>query len=43
MLKSLLINNADYAAIKYYHLYMKDIDMKLLEFCIKNTNQEFLK
>lgn len=43
MLKALLTNNADFSAIKYFHLYFKDVNMELLIFCIKNTNQDFLR
>jgi hypothetical protein len=43
MLKALLINNADEAAIKYTHLYLDDVNMDLLLFCLNNTNQEFLR
>ena len=43
MLRALLENNADFSASKYTHLYFHDVDMELLLFCLKNTNQEFLK
>ena len=43
MLRALLINNADFSASKYTHLYFKDVNMDLLLFCLKNTNQEFLR
>ena len=43
MLKALLVNNADFSATKYTHLYFKDVDRDLLSFCLKNTNQEFLR
>lgn len=43
MLKALLVNNADFSAITYTHLYFKDVNKELLIFCLKNTNQDFLK
>ena len=43
ILKALLKNNADFSAIKYIHLYFKDVNLELLIFILQNTNQDFLK